>query len=79
MGLERSNVTAEPVRLVQMVSGSVPTCSLVVPLAEVVASTGKVRGTWTLQVFPVAPTVISVMLWPSADTVYEKLGVHLLK
>jgi hypothetical protein len=66
-GVVKVKVTGEPPKVVHIVSGSVPNCSLVVPVAEVVAGPGKVTGICTEHVLPVAVTVTAVILFPSAE------------
>jgi hypothetical protein len=61
------------------VSGSLPSCSVVVPEEVVVAATGNVTGIGTVQVLLSAVTVTSVMDRPSLDKVYERLGLHWLE
>jgi hypothetical protein len=72
-------VTGDPVKVVQTVNGSLPSFSLVVPPAEVVAVTGNVTGIGTEQEFPLAVTVAPVMDLPSLDKVHESLGWHWLR
>jgi hypothetical protein len=71
-------VTGDPFREVQMVSGSLPSFSVVVPVAVVDAEPGNVTGIVVPQVFPVAVTVTPVIVLPSAEYVYERLGLQLL-
>lgn len=56
MGLERVNVTGEPVNATHTVRGSEPSCSVLPPFAETTGP-GKVAGISVSQVFPEAVTV----------------------
>jgi hypothetical protein len=62
--------------VVQIVSGSLPTLSIVVPLAAVVAEPGNVTGMGTLQVLLFEPTVTPTIELASSESVYDKLGRH---
>lgn len=62
MGVERVNVTGDPVSLTQTVSGSAPSCSVAKPWV-LVGPTGKVTGMGSVQVLPVAETVTAVIFW----------------
>ena len=61
--------------MVQTVNGSLPIFSLVT-VEVVVAVTGNVTGTGTVQVLLLAVTVTLVMDRRSLDNVYERLGLH---
>lgn len=75
-GVPSWNETGDPLNLVQIVSGSLPSLSLVVPLAAVDAEPGNVTGIGTLQVSLFAPTVTPTIELASSDSVYDKLGRH---
>lgn len=60
MGVERVNVTGEPESLTQTVRGSAPSCSVAKPWV-LVGATGKVTGIGSVQVLPVADTVMAVI------------------
>ena len=64
---------------VQIMSGSLPILSLVVPEADVLAVPGNVTGTFTGQLLPVVVSVTPVMVRPLAEYVYDSFGVHPLK
>jgi hypothetical protein len=63
-GVARVNVTVEPVIFVQIIVGSDPTLSTVVPPDGVVAVPGNVTGTGTLHALPsvVRDTDVMVLL-----------------
>lgn len=67
MGVERTKDTGDPFMVAQIVRASDPICSLVVPVAEVVADPGKVIGIGTLHLLLVVVTVAPVMVFPSAE------------
>jgi hypothetical protein len=75
-GVPSWNETDDPLKVVQMVSGSLPIFSLVVPLAAVDAEPGKVTGIGTLQVLLFEPTVTPTIELASSERVYDKLGRH---
>jgi hypothetical protein len=75
---ERVNVTGDPRRVAQIVNGSLPTFSVVVPEADVEADPGNVTGIGAPQVFPFAVRVAPVIVLPSAEYVYESFGAQLL-
>lgn len=70
------HVTADPLNVDHLTTGSLPTCSDVVPDAVVVASTGSVSGSGTEQLFPLAPTSTLSMLDASVESVYLIEGAH---
>jgi hypothetical protein len=69
IGSESRKVTADPLNVTHIVSGSLPSCSVAVPEEVVVAATGNVTGIGMVQVLSSAVTVTSVMDRPS-------LGLH---
>lgn len=67
MGLARVNLTAEPDMEAHMMTGSVPTLSLVAVPDEVGAVPGKVTGMVAPQRLPSVVTVTAVMVLPSLE------------
>lgn len=57
----RVNVTALPLNVVHLVSGSVPSCSFTTPPELAVAGPGNCTGIGFEHELPVAPTVTAVI------------------
>jgi hypothetical protein len=77
-GGDRVKVTVDPLRVVQIVSESLPTFSVVVPPVVVDADPGNVTGICVPQVFPFALRVTLVIVFPSAEYWYERFGAQAL-
>jgi len=69
-------VTGVPLSVVHIVKESEPIFSDLVPVAVVEADPGNVTGIWTAHLFAVAVTVTLVIVLPSAEYVYERLGAQ---
>jgi hypothetical protein len=66
-GGDRVKVTGDPLKVVQIVSESLPIFSVVVPPVEVDADPGNVTGICVPQIFPFALTVTLTIVFPSAE------------
>jgi hypothetical protein len=73
-GVESVKLTDEPLNGVHTVRGSVPICSGTVPITPVQTFTGKVTGMGTVQLFPIAVTDTPVIVVPSGERLYKRLG-----